>query len=139
MQIKDMMSKLHIDITFRLAYASSMARVPFTLRIGTEERAALKHLSKVEGRPINQLLNEAIKSYLSRRGPKERSLEGNLAGLRAYRNQDLGFRRAMAAFVDAEASLNDPLEGEPIEGEFVDGQLKPAGPVQSKIRDLLGA
>ena len=116
-----------------------MARIPFTLRIDSEERAALKNLSKVEGRPINQLLNEAIKSYLSRRGRKERSLEANLAGLRSYRKQDPGFQRAIAAFVEAEASLEDPLEGEPIEGQFVEGQLKPAGPVQSKIRELLGA
>jgi predicted transcriptional regulator len=116
-----------------------MARIPFTLRIDAEERAALKNLSKVEGRPINQLLNEAIKGYLSRRGRKERSLEANLAALRAYRKQDPGFQRAIAAFVEAEASLEDPLEGEPMEGQFVEGQLKPAGPVQSKIRELLGA
>jgi hypothetical protein len=116
-----------------------MARVPFTLRIGAEERAALKNLSKVEGRPINQLLNEAIKSYLSRRGRKERSLEANLAVLRAYRKKDPGFQRAIAAFVEAEASLDDSLEGEPIEGQFDEGKLKPAGPVQSKIRELLGA
>jgi hypothetical protein len=116
-----------------------MARIPFTLRIDAAERVALEHLSKVEGRPINQLLNEAIKSYLSRRGRKERGLEANLASLRAYRQQDPGFRRGIAAFVEAEASLEDPLEGEPIEGQFVDGQFKPAGPVQSKIRDLLGA
>lgn len=116
-----------------------MARIPFTLRIDAEERIALKNLSRVEGRPINQLLNEAIKSYLSRRGRRERSLEANLASLRAYRKQDPGFQRAIAAFVDAEASLDDPLEGEPIEGQFVEGQLKPAGPVQSEIRELLGA
>jgi hypothetical protein len=116
-----------------------MARIPFTLRIDAEERVALKNLSRVEGRPINQLLNEAIKSYLSRRSRKERSLEANLAGLRAYRKQDPGFQRASAAFVEAEVSLEDPLEGEPIEGQFVEGQLKPAGPVQSKIRELLGA
>jgi len=116
-----------------------MARIPFTLRIDAEERIALKNLSKVEGRPVNQLLNEAIKSYLSRRGRRERSLEANLAGLRAYRKQDPRFQRAIAAFVEAEASLEDPLEGEPIEGQFVEGQLKPAGPVQSEIRELLGA
>ena len=122
-----------------LAYATGMARVPFTLRIGTEERTALKHLSKIEGRPINQLLNEAIKSYLSRRGRKERSLEANLAGLRAYRKQDPKFQRAIAAFVEAEASLDDPLEGTPVEGQFVEGHLKPAGPVQKKVREILGA
>ena len=116
-----------------------MARIPFTLRIDPEERAALESLSKVEGRPINQLLNEAIKNYLSRRGRKERSLEANLESLRAYRKQDPGFQRAIAAFVEAEASLEDPLEGEPIEGQFVEGQFKPAGPVQSRIRDLLSA
>jgi hypothetical protein len=117
----------------------AMVRVPFTLRIDTEERAALKNLSKIEGRPINQLLNEAIKSYLSRRGREERSLEANLTALRAYRSRDPGYKRAIAAFVDAEASIEDPLEGEPIEGEFVGGQLKPAGPVQRKVREILGA
>jgi predicted transcriptional regulator len=116
-----------------------MARTPFTLRIEAEERVALVNLSKVEGRPINQLLNEAIKSYLIRRGAKERGLEANLAGLRAYRKKDSRFKRAIAAFVEAEASLKDPLEGEPKEGEFVEGELKPAGPVQTKIRELLGA
>jgi predicted transcriptional regulator len=116
-----------------------MARVAFTLRMNAEERAALENLSKVEGRPINQLLNEAIKSYLSRRGQKEQKLEAHLAGLRAYRKRDPKFERAVAEFVEAEASLQDPLEGEAVNGEFVDGQFKPAGPVQSKIRELLGA
>lgn len=69
------------------------------------------------------------KSYV-RRPRKERSLEASLAGLRAYRSQDPGYQRAVAAFVEAEASLDDPVEGKPIEGEFVEGQLKPAGPVQ---------
>ena len=108
-----------------------MARIPFTLRIDKEERSALEHLSKVEGPPINQLLNEAIKSYLKRRGQKERSLEANLAGLQAYRKKDPGFKRAIAAFVEAEASVDDPLEGEAIE--------RPSGPVQTKVREVLGA
>jgi predicted transcriptional regulator len=116
-----------------------MARIPFTLRIDPEERSALQNLSQVEGRPINQLLNEAIKSYLVRQGKKERSLEAHLADLRAYRKRDPGFRRAIAAFVEAEASSADPVEGKPVEGQFVDGQLKPVGPVQSKIREILGA
>jgi predicted transcriptional regulator len=111
-----------------------MARIAFTLRIDAEERAALENLSEVEGRPINQLLNEAIKSYLNRRGRKERGLEANLAGLRAYRKRDPEFQHAIAGFVEAEATLEDPVEGQPIEG-----QLKPAGPVQSKIRELMGA
>ena len=113
-----------------------MARIAFTLRIDPEERTALENLSKIEGRPVNQLLNEAIKGYLRRRGRKERGLENNLAALRAYRKRDPVFRKAIDAFVEAEASLEDPLEGEPFEAQS--GKAKPAGPVQSKIREMLG-
>lgn len=124
-----------------------MARVPFTLRIDEKERAALEDLSKVEGRPVNQLLNEAIKSYLVRPGHKERSLEANLARLRAYRERDPGFRRAVDAFVKSEAAIHDPLEGEPVEKKSVGSPLKttlrgrrnPSGPAQTRIRELLGA
>jgi len=116
-----------------------MSRVPFTLRIDPAERAALENLSRIEGRPVNQLLNEAIKGFLSRRGPKELSLETTLARLRAYRERDPEFRDAKAKFVESEARLEDPLEGELIKGQLVDGRLVPVGPVQSRIRELLGA
>jgi len=116
-----------------------MPRIPFTLRIDQEERTALEHLSELEGRPINQLLNEAIKVYLGQQSPKEASLEANLSALRNYRKRDPGYRHAIDNFVDAEASLDDPFEGKPIEGQFVGGQFHPAGPVQSKIRELLRA
>ena len=116
-----------------------MARVAFTLRIDEEERAALENLSKVERRPVNQLLNEAVRNFLLRRRPKERSLEANLERLRAYRERDPQFRRARKAFVEAEASVDDPLEGEPVEGQLVNGRVEPIGPAQSKIRDILGA
>ena len=116
-----------------------MARSAFTLRIASDERVALENLSKIEGRPMNQLLNEAIKSYLGRRGPRERSLNESLARLREYRDRDAGFRRAIDAFVDAEARLEDPLEGVPAAGQLVDGQFTPAGPAQSRIRELLSA
>ena len=129
-----MMSKHEIDIIARSKYAVIMARVPFTLRIETEERAALENLSKIEGRPVNQLLNEAIKSFLGRRGPKERGLEANLVQLRAYRKRDPKFQRAIAAFVESEASLDDPVEGQNVSGE-----LEAIGPAQSKIREMLGA
>src|SRR5580700_9532847 len=129
-----MTSKCHIDITRSPMYAVSMPKTPFTLRIDAKERVALENLSKIEKRPINQLLNEAIKLYLSRKGQKESSLEANLTALRAYRKQDPEFRRAIDAFVEAEATQKDPLEGEPI---VVDGQIKIVGPVQSRVRELL--
>ena len=111
-----------------------MARVSYTLRIDSEERNALEDLSKIEGRPVSQLLNDAIRSYLRRRSPKEQSLESNLARLRAYRKKDPGFKRALSEFVEAEARLEAPLEG-----EWVETQPASQGPVQSKIRELLGA
>jgi hypothetical protein len=116
-----------------------MARVAFTLRIDAEERAALENLSRIERRPVNQLLNEAVRTFLLRRRPKERNLEASLKRLRAYRERDPEFHQAHQAFVEAEASLDDPLEGELIEGHFVNGQIEPIGPVQSKIREILGA
>lgn len=116
-----------------------MTRRAFTLRIDAAEHAALKKLSKIEERPINQLLNDAIKAYLNKKGPRERDLEATLAGLRAYRRRDPGFKRAIAAFVEAEASIVDPVEGEPVEGRLVGGRLRPIGPVQSEIRALLDA
>lgn len=111
-----------------------MTRVAFTLRIGTEERNALENLSRIEGRPINQLLNEAIQGYLHRKGPKEQSLEMSLARLRAYREKDPEYKQAISEFVEAEASLEDPLEG-----EWSEVQSATHGPVQSKIRGLLSA
>jgi hypothetical protein len=113
-----------------------MSRTAFTLRIEAEERNALKSLSKIEGRPINQLLIEAIQIYLGQRGRRERTLEANLKDLKDYRKKDPGFRRAIAAFVEAEASGSDPLEGEPFE-EGTDSP-SPAGPVQSKVREAIG-
>jgi predicted transcriptional regulator len=112
----------------------SMVRVAFTLRIDTEERAALENLSRIERRPVNQLLNEAIRSFLLRHTPKERSLEKSLEQLRAYQESDPQFHRARKAFIEAEASVDDPLEG-----QLVNRRVEPIGPVQRKIRKILSA
>jgi hypothetical protein len=119
-----------------------MPGIPFTFRIDPEERAALDRLSKIEGRPINQILNDAVKIYLREQSPRERALEASLTELRDYRKRDPGFRKAIAAFVKAEGTIEDPVEGKPVVGHFVDGKFvegKPqsAGPVQAKIRELL--
>jgi hypothetical protein len=83
------------------------------------------------------LLTEAIKSYLNQRSPREASLEAALSALQKYPGRDPGFERAIAAFVDAEARFEDPIEGKSLEGRFVGRQFQPAGPVQSKIRHEL--
>ena len=116
-----------------------MPQIAFTLRIGLEERNALRHLSKVERRPINQLLNEAIKAYLRQKGERERGLETSLAELRAYRKKDPGFRRAIAKMAEAEATVKDPLEGEPFEEPEEGPSLKSSGPIQDRLREVLGA
>jgi hypothetical protein len=41
--------------------------------------------------------------------------------------------------VDAEATVEDPLEGRPIEGDEDNNSPAPAGPVQSKVREVIGA
>lgn len=114
-----------------------MSRTAVTLRIDVEERNALKNLSKIEGRPVNQLLIDAIKSYLKQKGQKERSLEATLKSLKAYRKKDPEFKRALAEFVEAEATLEDPLEGKPVEEVEEKITRKPVGPLQSKIQSLI--
>jgi predicted transcriptional regulator len=100
-----------------------MARTAFTLRLESDERIALESLSKIEGRPINQILNDAIKSYLSRRGEKERLLQASLERLREYRQRDPNFEQAIDAFVEAEMTIKDPLEGTVHLGHIIDGKL----------------
>ena len=117
-----------------------MERISFTLRIAPDERAALENLSKIEKRPMNQLVNDAIKLYLSQPRRKEKRLQATLEKLQQYRKRDPGYKRAKAEYIDAEASLGrDPLDGEILEGEIVNGEVQAIGPVQNKIRELLGA
>jgi hypothetical protein len=114
-----------------------MARTALTLRIDAPERDALRSLSKVEGRPINQLLIEAIRSYLGQKGRTERTLEANLKTLREYRRKDPGFKRAITAFVESEASHTDPLEGEPVEPD-TERPSQQIGELQNKLREVIG-
>ena len=117
-----------------------MQRISFTLRLAPDERAALENLSKIEKRPMNQLVNDAIKLYLSQPRRKEKGLQKTLEKLQQYRKRDPGFKRAKAEYIDAEASLGrDPLDGEIVEGEIVNGEIRAIGPAQGKIRELLGA
>lgn len=116
-----------------------MAKTALTLRIATEDHNALKNLSKIEGRPVNQLMVEALKSYLGQQGQKERSLEASLASLQAYRKKDPGLKRVIDALVEGEATNKDPLEGEIYEETSAANPLKPAEPVQNKVQEILGA
>lgn len=125
-----------------------MTRKASTFRIDPTVQAALENLSRILKRPMNQLVNEAVKDYVDQRGRKvERDLEATLASLRAYRKRDPHFQTAIAAFVDAEARFGkeDPAEGKVVIEKLVNGQLvegQPAegtGPIQTEIRRRLNA
>lgn len=92
-----------------------MTRQASTFRIEPRLQTALRTLSRIAGRPMNRLVNEAVELYLKEHGPEaERELEATLAGLRAYRQRDPSFDKAIEAFVDAEARSEDPIEGRPV-------------------------
>jgi predicted transcriptional regulator len=125
-----------------------MASKPTTFRIDAPAQAALEHLSRVLKRPMNQLVNEAVKDYVDRRSREvERDLQGTIAKLRAYRQRDPQFERGIESVVDAEAQMgkNDPAQGKVVIGELVNGRLvepsqaQGAGPVQAEVHRLLNA
>jgi predicted DNA-binding protein len=102
-----------------------------TFRLDPQLQEGLTLLSQILKRPQNRLVNEAVEDFLQRRSAEvEIDLERILGRVRAYRNKDSNFDAAIAAFVDAEASLGaeDPAEG----------RTRPnAGPAQTLVRELL--
>ena len=107
-----------------------MPRKATTFRMDPVVQASLATLSRLLGRTQNQLVNEAVRDFVARRGREvEVELEATLESLRAYRKRDPGFERAIADYVDAEASLtDDPAEG---------SHAHDAGPVETAVRKLL--
>lgn len=81
-----------------------MDRASFTLRLPKATRSALEGLSKIERRPVNQLVNDAVDLYLRQSGDAEKDLVATLDALNKYRASDPGYSKAMAAFVEAEAA-----------------------------------
>ena len=82
---------------------------------------------------MNVLVNEAVQGYLDQNLPKaEKELEESLAKLRAYRKADPSFTQAIEAFVDAEASFADRLEGRIVKEQPRDSA--PAAPPRTKRR-----
>jgi len=107
-----------------------MPRKATTYRIDPVVQAGLSTLSRVLGRPQNQLVNEAVRDFVARRTREvEADLEATLEELRAYRKHDPNFERAIADYVDAEASLKeDPAEGQ---------RAEDMGPAQARMLELL--
>jgi len=112
-----------------------------TVRLEPTLQQGLETLSKVLKRPMNQLINEALHDYVSRRSHEvEQDLNETLTTLRAYRRRDPEFTAAIAAAAKAEAThdQSDPLDGEVVVGELVDGRVaEETGPVTAEIHQLL--
>ena len=90
-----------------------MVRKATTFRLDPEVQAALAVLSEVQGRPQNQLVNEAVRELVSKRARDvEVNLESTLARLREHRLRDPTGEKSMAAAMEAEAAVeDDPAEG----------------------------
>ncbi len=125
-----------------------MPRKASTIRLDPVTQFALENLSRVSKRPMNHLVNEAVKDYVVRRSSDlAQDLEATLASLRAYRLSDPDFEKAIAGFVDAERKIgkDDPVEGQVVIGELVNGQLVEAratgdaGTIHSTLRAILNA
>ena len=113
------MSKYKIDITARPCHRKGMSVKATTYRIDPIVQTGLSMLSKVLGRPQNQLVNEAVRDFVARRGREvEMDLEVTLEALRAYRKNDPKLERAIEDYVDAEASLKEASSRRAESGEY---------------------
>jgi predicted transcriptional regulator len=101
-----------------------------TVRLQAELLAGLALLQRILKKPMNRMINEAVRSYVEHQSSQvEADLQQVLERVKAYRRSDPGYRKLWAEFVDAEARYgkDDPVEG----------RIKSAGPVQTRVRDIL--
>ena len=101
-----------------------------TFRIDPVVKGGLVKLAKLLRQPLNKLVNEALREYVVRRTLEvEDDLESTLEDLRAYRKSDPNFERAIAEFVEVEATVkHDPAEGRVVSRN---------GPTESTVREIL--
>jgi hypothetical protein len=144
------MSKTKFDIIEVPCYVRFMARTakrPFktrlrrppaavepkatTFRLRPALQVGLEELRRVQKKPLNRLINEAVQALIEKRlAEVEANHQLTIERLKAYRQKDPGFELAIAQFVDAEASLGRE--------DTVEGKSPPtAGPAQTMIHELL--
>jgi predicted transcriptional regulator len=122
-----------------------MTRKATTIRLAPPTQKALEHISQALKRPMNQIVNEAVRDYINRRSVElEQDLAATIDELRTNRKSNQAQQDAIAAWIDAEAlyGSDDPAEGQVVIGRLEHGQLIPetrADTVQSKVRQLLDA
>jgi uncharacterized protein len=94
-----------------------MPRKASLFRLDPATQSALSQMSKLLGRPMNKLVNEAVRDYLLKTSPRERELEGTLESLRAYRERDLRVAEPPVAYQGAELGNDEVAQGESAKGQ----------------------
>lgn len=116
-------------------YPTATPPVATTVRLDRRLHEGLELLHVALERPVNKLINEAVRDYLVvRTAQAQQELAGLAARLEAYRKRDPGFEQAAARFVEAEAALgaDDPAEGRPLPRESI-----APGSARARVRELL--
>jgi uncharacterized protein len=85
-----------------------MASKATVFRLDPGAHSALAQLSKLLGRPMNKLINEAVRDYLLNTSQAEREVRETLAGLRAYRERNLQVAEPAVAYASEIAKAADP-------------------------------
>jgi predicted nucleotidyltransferase len=67
------------------------------VRLDPDSHAALGNMSKLLGRPMNKLVNEAVRDYLLKESPAEREMTGTLTRLREFRAHNSSHSEALQA------------------------------------------
>jgi predicted transcriptional regulator len=102
-----------------------------TFRLDPPLQEGLVLLQAVLKKPLNRLVNEAVRGFIEKRTAEvESDLQQVLTRVQVYRRSDPKFEKAFAQFVDAEARFGseDPAEGR---------AEASAGPAQAMVRKLL--
>jgi predicted transcriptional regulator len=102
-----------------------------TIRLKAELITGLTLLQHILKKPMNRMINEAVRLYVERQSVQvETDLKDVLERIKAYRRSDPSYKKMWDEFVDAEARYgkDDPVEG----------RIKNAGPVQARVREMLG-
>ncbi|MBA2722876.1 MAG: hypothetical protein H0U56_08255 [Methylibium sp.] len=111
-----------------------MTRKATTFRLDPPVQAGLAMLAEVQGRPQNQLVNEAVRELVAKRTREVMvDLGATLERLRAFQASDPTGEASMEAAMRAEAAV----EHDPAQGVRVKGGLA-VGPASARMLDVLG-
>lgn len=105
----------------------------FTTRFQSELYEELQALTKLRRTSINQFVVTAVQNHLrATRHDLLRQYTKTVERLKGYAENDPDFEQAIAVFADAEAAVEDPLEG-----KVVDPRQSALSPAEQSLEDIL--